>query len=85
MHKYVRLIGNFYKLCSCTAVKTVKGFRAENPEIAPLAGNGKHVGSDERAGTLALDDERCRSRDECARMSGTEAPMWGQCNSFFFP
>ena len=32
-------------LCSGTAVKIVKGFRAENPEIAPLAGNGKHVGS----------------------------------------
>ena len=31
-------------LRSGTAVKTVKGFGAENSEIAPLAGNGKHGG-----------------------------------------
>ena len=81
----MRLIRDFYKLCSGTAVKIVKRFGAENAEIALLARNGKHVGSDERAGTLALDDEWCRSRDKCPGVSGTEAPMWGQCNSFFLP
>ena len=43
-----------------SCVKIVRRFGAENAEIAPLARNGKHVGSDERAGTLALDDEWCR-------------------------
>ena len=56
----------------------------ENTEITLLARNGKHVGSDERAGTLALDDEWRQSRDKCAGVSGTEASMWGQCNSFFY-
>jgi hypothetical protein len=75
------LIGNIYMLCRCRGtavkiVKIVKGFGTENPEIAPLAGNGKRVGGDERAGTLVL---------ECAAASRGKGHVWGRRNSFFLP
>jgi hypothetical protein len=78
------LIGNIYMLCRCTAVKIVKGFGTENPEIAPLAGNGKRVGGDERAGTLVLDDNDANEPEECAAASRGKGHVWGRRNSFFF-
>ncbi|KAF8554031.1 hypothetical protein OG21DRAFT_1603721 [Imleria badia] len=68
-----------------TAVKIVKGFGTENPEIAPLAGNGKRVGGDERAGTLVLDDNDANEPEECAAASRGKGHVWGRRNSFFLP
>ncbi|KAF8546764.1 hypothetical protein OG21DRAFT_1607654 [Imleria badia] len=69
----------------CTAEKIVKGFGTENPEIAPLAGNGKRVGSDKRTGTLVLDDNDANEPEECAAASRGKGHMWGRRNSFFLP
>ena len=49
----------------------------ENPKIALLAGNGKHISSDERAGTPALNDKQHQLRDKCSGVLRTEDPMWG--------